>query len=452
MQSIAVQWHRTSSVTDATVPEAALCSLFGTVGIDLQISEGAPLAWTPESSGDLDDLDERFRPADAGLAAGHLFLVDSPASGRPSVLGEVCGTTHGLAIVYVGRLRDDMVANSMLAVCAHEIGHMCNLTHGLAVRSAFDSVMMQSAERDEAAASAWKRARDEALEEGLSPALFDAVDLPCLPFNHACRQALALPANGWRPWSGPFLGLDDGGREDAKKTAACDMLIHPARTVCGIGDTIAFDVELINTSRRKTISAPLNLDCHFGHLEVTITSQHSTRKYAPKTFACCDSMISILPGNSAFFPIALARDRAGDLIRHAGRHRITVELWTRRGKHPTVLVAGFDLTASMAAAPARAGAPPHTLWKAALRRADTRAPILLRQGDGEPARQKPNGASVPRAFLHSSILVLAAAMPATALDIFVEKMKRRFPRKEDATLHIHLGKRLQLTESRHDTP
>lgn len=413
MQKVLVQWHPTPWTSSEIVPEAELRTLFKTVGIDLQISKGEKIGFSPKSETHFDQLEEMFRPKGNVPFVGHLFLSDTPSSGRTGVLGEVCGRTHGLAVVYVEQLGGDGVKDSMLAVCAHEIGHMCNLTHNLANDSPFDSVMTQSRFRDDPAGQAWAEAESEASKQGVPAEVFAKVPLDCLPFNHSCRTCLAPPAAHWGPWTGSFGGASRTDWEDRKKkTPALQMLLHPARTTCQVADPIAFDIELINKSKTKSISVPLNLDCEFGHLEVTILTGTTRRTYAPRTYSCCNDLHTITPGNSAFFPISMAADRFGNLIESAGLHRIRVELTTGTGKKATALSGEFELAVNAAVAPS------------------------------------PKPAKPPRAIIHSSILAHAASMQPGALSRFVEKMARQYSQPEDAALHLHLRKRLELHERR----
>lgn len=443
MQQLIVQWHRTRYTLDAKVPEDDLRVLFKTVGIDLRISQGQDInEFSPRDDEDFDKLEERFDPKGNAPQIGHLFISDQPPASRPSVLGEVCGRTHGMAVVYARKLGSNMVANSMLAVCAHEIGHMCNLTHGLARKSSFDSIMTQSKLRDDDPSHAWKKARKEADNAGVSSDLWPGANPACLPFNHACRSNLAYPIAQWGPWTNSFDGANSGDREDRTRIPALQMLLHPASTQCRVGEAISFDIELFNNARKRTIQVPLNLDCGFGHLHITIISGTGTRIYAPRKFSCSNELIAIAPGNSAFFPVSLATDRHGCLIRAPGLYEILVELHGASGKKPTGLAGTFRIDASPAAETASPARAP-SRWIPGARQVPTApkppfSPWSLRK-NGSP--------KLPRATLHSSILLLADAMPEAALPDFVRKMERQFPAKEDATLHHHLNYRLRLTES-----
>ena len=206
MQIISIEWHRTPSSGEARVPEADLKALFGTVDIDLRIREGPELDYSPRSIDHLSALDKLYRPKGSLPGLGQIFLVSSAREGLPDVLGEVFGKSHGLAIIYVSRLREATPSDSMLAVCAHEIGHMCNLTHNLADSSRFDSVMKPSEKLDDHLPTAWRNAREEAMKQGVSGAIFDGLHLNCFPFNHQCRKNLAAPSENWGPWTGPFIG------------------------------------------------------------------------------------------------------------------------------------------------------------------------------------------------------------------------------------------------------
>jgi hypothetical protein len=413
MQKVLVQWHPTPWTLFEIVPEAELRILFNTVGIDLQISKGEGIDFSPKSEAHFDQLEEQFRPTGNVPLVGHLFLSDTPISGRAGVLGEVCGRTHGLAVIYVKQLGRDNVKDSLLAVCAHEIGHMCNLTHNLAEDSPFDSVMTQSTFRDDPAQQAWVEAASEASKKGVPGAVFAKVQLDCLPFNHRCRTRLAPPVADWGPWTCSFGGHSRIDMEDRKKkTPALQMLIHPARTKCQVADPIAFDIELINKSKKNPVAVPLNLDCEFGHLEVTILTGATTRTYAPRTYSCCNDLHTITPGNSAFFPISMSADRFGNLIESPGKHTIRVELTTGTGKKLTALSGEFELTAS--------------------------ASMTL----------SPKPAKPPRAIIHSTILARATSMQTSTLSRFVQEMARQYRQPEDAALHLHLRKRLELHERR----
>lgn len=441
MQTISIEWHRTPSSGNARVPEMDLIALFRTVGVDLRIREGPKLHYSPSSTEHFSTLEKLYRPRGVMPGLGHLFLVRTARDGLPDVLGEVFGKTHGLAIIYVSRLLEKTPSDSMLAVCAHEIGHMCNLTHNLADVSNFDSVMKPSAKQDDHLPTAWRNAQREAVNHGVPAAVFDELDLNCFPFNHQCRMNLAKPSQHWGPWTGPFIGAGQG-ESHTLTTAACQILVHPHFTSCVTGTDLAFDVELINKSKVKTITVPLHLHCDFGNLYVTVQSAYGTRRYTPVAHACSPSTTEITPGNSAFFPVALGTDQLGKLLNRPARYIIDVEMRFRVKRQIYALTSRFEVDVR---APLRQLAPSAGRSLAARPASSAQRPGRDMPPVPAPVRQRASKEAAPaqdpivsRAATHADILALAAVMPMGRLRPFVEKIRDRFPDKRDAVLHLKL--------------
>lgn len=452
MQDLAVQWHRAPLTLDQPLPEAQLAALYRTVDVNLMLTEGDALVTEPMLSTDFDQLEARFRPPSQSLSVGRVVLTAVHRKGDSTVLGEVFGSTHGLAAVYVQNLGTEAAVDSLLAVSAHEIGHLCNLTHKFGRMSSFDSLMLQARDRDEDPIAAWSDANKEARDNGITSGLTRPAGVDCMPFNFECHHHLMQPIGAWGPWTGPFLGLGEIGRDD-QLDAGLVITLHSNRQRAIVGDDIAFVVEVRNCSDR-TLTIPLNLHSDFGHLEVIVESEgRPPRTYLPRSLACSDSLLTLEPSTCAFFPTALMDDRQGEMIPRPGEYRVTVRARCRmpgRRRRARVLADSFAFMAEAATSPAHSVAEARLLGdeSGALRLGGFHHRALRGASVDASLIDTAQSPSAPRAVRHAAVLLRSSQLALPELQRYEEVMSKKYAEKEDETLRIKLRRAVQLKERR----